>query len=570
MSAFAASATPLMTAANAPLVRANATRARTRAAAPASNKSSATRNGGISRVSVSRPRRDVRVDVFDPLSIVVGGAAVVAGRSLMEGGADGANGASDRVARLPVVAANVDRRVDASSSSSSSSSEASQIARADLAPIAHSFDGVFASANAGALVGMNASPVPGGWWNGTIVNSSAVDGAGDAPRFELQAITDDARRALTDVVLGALKSACASYAPERGFEAEAAQELLAAVAETSTREWLEKMTAATAEEGGIAGEVDVADAETEDGAMVTRAGDLAAELIQFREVESPGSKTALYVNLLSHVAALSKEEPDPAAEPAETPSTARRATTPKVRDGEMAEAAIELASVAKARADDAASRSMAAITVSVLEDVTLRISEAVTSAYLSRVRESASAPAVQRSELARGVDRREKKRSAELARKTAALAAASASRVVRYALALTPRLKATRALEKFRNEVKLQAWVDRNYTDVVAMYEDWHDLVGVDANGNIVRRRISICRHSELDRVKGLRLIVSVFLELADVIVPVSRAFLSRAQQFTSWLLVTLIGRSLGLVYRGIKESMGGGGNNADNKPRFA
>jgi hypothetical protein len=168
------------------------------------------------------------------------------------------------------------------------------------------------------------------------------------------------------------------------------------------------------------------------------------------------------------------------------------------------------------------------------------------------------------------VDRREKKRSAELARKTAALAAASASRVVRYALALTPRLKATRALEKFRNEVKLQAWVDRNYTDVVAMYEDWHDLVGVDANGNIVRRRISICRHSELDRVKGLRLIVSVFLELADVIVPVSRAFLSRAQQFTSWLLVTLIGRSLGLVYRGIKESMGGGGNNADNKPRFA
>jgi len=45
--------------------------------------------------------------------------------------------------------------------------------------------------------------------------------------------------------------------------------------------------------------------------------------------------------------------------------------------------------------------------------------------------------------------------------------------------------------------------VERNYHDVVAMYEDWHSLVGVDAAGQVVTRRIAICRHSELDQVKA-------------------------------------------------------------------
>jgi hypothetical protein len=51
--------------------------------------------------------------------------------------------------------------------------------------------------------------------------------------------------------------------------------------------------------------------------------------------------------------------------------------------------------------------------------------------------------------------------------------------------------------------VKLRWWVERNYHDVVAMYEDWHSLVGVDAAGQVVTRRIAICRHSELDQVKA-------------------------------------------------------------------
>ena len=36
--------------------------------------------------------------------------------------------------------------------------------------------------------------------------------------------------------------------------------------------------------------------------------------------------------------------------------------------------------------------------------------------------------------------------------------------------------------------VKLQSWMAANYHDVVAMYEDWHSLMGLDEAGDIVTR----------------------------------------------------------------------------------
>jgi hypothetical protein len=242
----------------------------------------------------------------------------------------------------------------------------------------------------------------------------------------------------------------------------------------------------------------------------------------------------------------------------------------------VAEAAVELAAEARRRADEGAGFSMAAVSVSVLEDATLRVAESVASAYLSRVREGAAAPGVARQRAARKfASKREMLAAREAdAKKVAVIAASSAAKVVRYALQLQPVLKSTRSLEKFRNEVKLRAWLEANYKDVVAMYEDWHGLVGLDADGNIVTRRVSINRHSELAQVKGVRLIVSMFLEFADVVVPVAQSALRSVKDFSSWLLVTLIGRSLGLVYRGIRESMNGNANGNDaagpQAPRFA
>ena len=467
---------------------------------------------------LSRPiqrSRDVRVGVIDPVSIMVGGAVVTAGRSLLEkaSGDEPRAAEADARDRFDVDVTN-EVALDATSALEP---YAATKPLGDLPSIAHTYGGVFDAAASGALSSVVHDVMTGGWWDG------AVNARDARPVLELQAMRADARAALMDVARDTLRVACATYAPEAGAEAEAAQDLFAVVAETAAKQWLE---------------LD-ADAESEmDATMVRRAGDLAARLVDARDAESPGSKSALYVNLLAHMASLAREE---------------EVTESTVRDGSM-----ELASAARRPAanDDARfAFSMAAVSTSVLEDATVRVAESVASAYLSRVREGASAPS-------RAVA---KKTAAAKAARTAAVAAVSAASVVRHALALQPRLKSTRALEKFRNEVKLAAWMNANYGDVVAMYEDWHSLMGVDAAGNVVTRKISVCRHSELARVTGARMLMSMFLEFSDVVVPVARAALNNVKNFTSWLLVTLIGRSLGLVYRGIKESMNGTGNGNKN-----
>ena len=456
---------------------------------------------------LSRPiqrSRDVRVGVIDPVSIMVGGAVVTAGRSLLEKASGDEPRAAEADARDRF---DVDVTPEAALDATSALEPYAATKPGDLPSIAHTYGGVFDAAASGALSSVVHDVMTGGWWDG------AVNARDARPVLELQAMRADARAALMDVARDTLRVACATYAPEAGAEAEAAQDLFAVVAETAAKQWLA---------------LD-ADAESEmDATMVRRAGDLAARLVDARDAESPGSKSALYVNLLAHMASLAREE---------------EVTESTVRDGSM-----ELASAARRLAANDEARfsfSMAAVSTSVLEDVTVRVAEAVASAYLSR--------AVA------------KKAAAAKAARTAAVAAVSAASVVRHALALQPRLKSTRALEKFRNEVKLAAWMNANYGDVVAMYEDWHSLMGVDAAGNVVTRKISVCRHSELARVTGARMLMSMFLEFSDVVVPVARAALNNVKNFTSWLLVTLIGRSLGLVYRGIKESMNGTGNGNKN-----
>ena len=136
----------------------------------------------------------------------------------------------------------------------------------------------------------------------------------------------------------------------------------------------------------------------------------------------------------------------------------------------------------------------------------------------------------------RALARGGKTAAAKAAARTAAVAAVSASSVVRHSRCLQPRGSGRRARPpKFRNEVKLAAWMNANYGDVVAMYEDWHSLMGVDAAGNVVTRKISVCRHSELARVSlFLRMLMSMFLEFSDVVVPVARAALNGTSLRTS------------------------------------
>ena len=75
-------------------------------------------------------------------------------------------------------------------------------------------------------------------------------------------------------------------------------------------------------------------------------------------------------------------------------------------------------------------------------------------------------------------------------------------------------------------------------------------------------QNLSIWSHScwlmlqELGSLTGLRYYYSTALEACDFLAPLLERLFSRIGDAVSWLLVRLIGRSLGLIYRGVKESL--------------
>lgn len=71
----------------------------------------------------------------------------------------------------------------------------------------------------------------------------------------------------------------------------------------------------------------------------------------------------------------------------------------------------------------------------------------------------------------------------------------------------------------------------------------------------IERRSLRARRSRELQVLRGGRLVYSLFLELSDVLGPVLKTLFKKLSEIISFLLVALIGRALGLIYRGIRQS---------------
>jgi len=132
----------------------------------------------------------------------------------------------------------------------------------------------------------------------------------------------------------------------------------------------------------------------------------------------------------------------------------------------------------------------------------------------------------------------------------------SANHLSALRAALPAWLRSTRALERFRNEVMLFGLMEQNVHSVIAIFEDRHLLWGYLPDGGLLRRRLPMSRQDELGQLTGWRQGFSVTLEVADVIIPLIRSTAQRIGEAMSYILVTLIGRSLGLVYKGIKQSV--------------
>lgn len=147
----------------------------------------------------------------------------------------------------------------------------------------------------------------------------------------------------------------------------------------------------------------------------------------------------------------------------------------------------------------------------------------------------------------------------------------------------------TRELQKLRNEVALNRWLHQNIELVISMYEDRFDLCTLESQliedpskteteklrwwKKLTMRKsgsvsspfhyvlinyisITVKRTKELRALTGWRYYFSLLLELADITMPLIRTVFAKVSDAISFFLVSLIGRSLGLIYTGIRQSL--------------
>ncbi|KAG6429232.1 hypothetical protein SASPL_107277 [Salvia splendens] len=116
----------------------------------------------------------------------------------------------------------------------------------------------------------------------------------------------------------------------------------------------------------------------------------------------------------------------------------------------------------------------------------------------------------------------------------------------------------TRALQRLRNEVALHQWLHQNMAAVASMYEDRFDLCIlesqlIESRGNETEK---FGWTKELRALVGWRYYFSLFLELTDINMPIVKIVVAKVSDAISFFLVSLIGRSLGLIYSGIRNSL--------------
>uniref|UniRef100_A0A0D9VGD1 DUF3685 domain-containing protein n=1 Tax=Leersia perrieri TaxID=77586 RepID=A0A0D9VGD1_9ORYZ len=146
----------------------------------------------------------------------------------------------------------------------------------------------------------------------------------------------------------------------------------------------------------------------------------------------------------------------------------------------------------------------------------------------------------------------------------------------------------TRELQKLRNEVAINGWLHQYFESVVSMYEDRFELYvlsrklcekPVDNQAEVTNWwrlgfgrpstatlldyihissfSLPVRRTKELRALAGWRYYFSLFLEMSDIAMPFIRAVVTKVSAAVSYFWVSMIGRSLGLIFSGIRQSLG-------------
>ncbi|XP_062219155.1 uncharacterized protein LOC133918993 [Phragmites australis] len=146
----------------------------------------------------------------------------------------------------------------------------------------------------------------------------------------------------------------------------------------------------------------------------------------------------------------------------------------------------------------------------------------------------------------------------------------------------------TRELQKLRNEVAINWWLHQYFESVVSMYEDrlelyvlcrkkcekpadnqaektnWWRLAFGKPSAPTILNYVNISpfslparRTKELRALTGWRYYFSLFLELSDIAMPFVRAAVGKVSTAVSYFWVSMIGRSLGLIFSGVRQALG-------------
>lgn len=119
------------------------------------------------------------------------------------------------------------------------------------------------------------------------------------------------------------------------------------------------------------------------------------------------------------------------------------------------------------------------------------------------------------------------------------------------------RLISTREIARFRNNLSWRYRVSQFLLEPRAIFESQYILFILTDTG-IKRSLIYAPRRQELDQLQGIRLVVTLAYEARDAISPRLRSTVAWAGRGVVYVLTQVLGRSIGLVVRGVIQGIGG------------
>jgi hypothetical protein len=145
-------------------------------------------------------------------------------------------------------------------------------------------------------------------------------------------------------------------------------------------------------------------------------------------------------------------------------------------------------------------------------------------------------------------------RSAELISSEVLSCCASWPELRRYLL--EPELLATRNLERLRNQLNAQQRWNSWFVRPIALYESRRSLFALQAGG-IAFVDLTEPRDAELQAMGWVQQLVTLTLETRDALAPQLQSLVKGLGDLFVVLLTQVVGRSIGLVGRGIRQGMG-------------